>query len=122
MQSAEVVTAVPGGLAAELLEEHFNALGDGVQEVDPRSEAWTVRTEPFDRIRANPDTQRALWVLPGAASVMLLIATINTANLLLVRATTRQTDIAVRTALGASRGRLVRQQLTKNLVLVARGW
>ena len=92
-----------------------------MQEADLRPEGWAVKTEPFERSRANPDTQQALWVLTAAVSVLLLIATVNAANLLLVRATTRQTDIAVRAALGASRGRLVRQQLTENLVLIAAG-
>jgi putative ABC transport system permease protein len=90
------------------------------KEFPQRNAGWSVTLVPVheqmvDQIRP------ALIVLSGAVMLVLLIACVNVANLLLARSSVRQRELGIRTALGARRGRLIRQMLSESLLLSAAG-
>lgn len=96
-------------IAARLAQTYPDTNADVTATVVPLRDFW------FGKLR------RSFWLLLGACGFVLLIACANVANLLMTQATVRERELVVRAALGASRGRLIRQSISEALLLVSLG-
>jgi putative ABC transport system permease protein len=105
-------------VTVEGAQADLEAIGANLAQAYPRSNRdTTAYIVPVHEQLVGKDVRRALWVLLGAVGFILLIACTNTANLLLVRASTRQKEIAIRSALGASRWRIARSLFVESLIM-----
>ena len=97
-------------------QAQMRTIGDALARQYPQNRVKTVSLIPLQE-RLTGNLQPTLWALMGAVGVVWLIGCANIANLLLARAAGRTREIALRAALGAGSGRVMRQLLTENCVL-----
>jgi len=116
-----VIGRLKRGVALSAAQAEIDTITGRLEKEYPKSNTgWGAAVYPLvkDTVRMY-DT--ALWVMLGAVGFVLLIACANVANLMLARATGRQKEIALRSALGASRWRIIRQLLTESTILALVG-
>jgi predicted permease len=103
-------------------QQQMSGIGSRIAAAYPQSNKdWGVRLDRFQDRVVDDHLKTALWILLAAVGAVLLIACVNLANLLLVRASAREREVAVRTAIGAKSWQLLRQFLTESLLLAFLG-
>jgi predicted permease len=119
------------GVSLQQAQANMETVTANIAQANPKSnKGWGATVELLHNDFLPKEEINMLWILLGAVGFVLLIACVNIANLLLAKGTTRQKEVAVRAALGASRKIIFAQFLTENLMLailggglgVALGW
>jgi putative ABC transport system permease protein len=110
------------GVTLEKARAQMDAIGARIAHDYPDSnKGWGVIVERYSDVLVGDQVRQSLYILLAAVGMVLLIGCANLANLTLARGTAREREIAIRSSLGASRWRLVRQFLTENVLLSSCG-
>jgi putative ABC transport system permease protein len=105
------------GVTPQQAQAEMDTIAARVGQQHPEVKDWGIRLVTMTDAFVGPTLRTGLWVLLGTVACVLLIACANIANLLLARAASRQKEIAIRTAMGASQSRLLRQLLVESVAL-----
>src|SRR5215213_3734088 len=111
------------GVSVEQAKRDLEAIMNTLRQdfPDTHGQPYGVDVRPLQEFVVSKDTRRALMVLLGVVVCVLIIACANVANLMLVRAAARERELAVRSALGASRWQVTRQLVTESVLLTVLG-
>lgn len=119
--SLKAIGRLKPGVSLQQSQADLDSIALQLQQQYPdTNKNWWMRQRPLSEILIGP-VRPALLLMWGAVGLLLLIACVNVPNLLLARSISRQKEFALRTALGASRMRMIRQALTESVLLSLTG-